>query len=310
MADVVVLGSLNMDLVVQTRLHPRPGETVHGSGFVTVPGGKGANQAAAAARLGASVAMVGRVGRDAFGQEIVANLAAQGVQTDHIMVDDPSPSGIAMIVVDAAGENTIVVAPGANGAVAVDDVERARELLSTASYLVLQFEIPLPVVRAAISLASSLGVRVVLNPAPAVRVAPEFFAGVYALVVNETEAQTFSGQPVSDAVQAAAAARELQSFGPEVVIVTLGAEGALLRSGELELHVPAHRVKAVDTTGAGDTFVGGLVAAMLQGISLDKAVRYATCAGTLATMRFGAQTSIPSANEVDALFERGELPQL
>ena len=308
MVRVVVLGSINMDLVVRTPHHPRPGETVHGAGFVTVPGGKGANQAAAAARLGVAVAMVGRVGNDAFGQAALANLAAQGVQTAHVRRDATEPSGIAMIVVNEAGENTIVVAPGANDAVCSADVENARALLAGADYLVLQFEIPLEVVRQAITLAAELGVRVVLNPAPAHAVAEGFFDGVYALVVNETEAEALAGQPVQDIPQAALAASALQARGPQVVIVTLGAAGAYVCGPDgVACHVPAHPVQVVDTTAAGDTFVGGLVAALLDGLPLAEAVRYATCAGTLATMRLGAQTSIPSAAEVRALFESGEV---
>lgn len=307
MADVVVLGSMNMDLVVRTRQHPRPGETVHGSDFVTVPGGKGANQAAAAARLGASVAMVGRVGHDDLGQAIIDNLRAQGVDVTHVLRDAERPSGIAMIVVNQAGENTIVVAPGANGAVSAADLAGVRDLLARARYLVMQFEIPRDTVCQAIGLAAELGVRVVLNPAPAYAVPEGFLSGVYALVVNETEAETLGGVPVADVAGAARAARALQALGPQVVIVTLGAAGAYLLGPDGEQHVPAHQVRVVDTTAAGDTFVGGLVAALLAGLTLGEAVRYATCAGTLATMRLGAQTSIPSAAEVQALSERGEL---
>jgi len=303
-----VLGSMNMDLVVRTKRHPRPGETVHGLDFHTVPGGKGANQAAAAARLGASVAMVGRVGADAFGQAMLSNLAAQGVDTAHVRQDEAQPSGIAMIEVDEAGENTIVVAPGANGAVSIGDVDAVRHLIADARYLVLQFEIPLNVVRYAIALGAALGVRVILNPAPAYAVGSDALDGVYALVVNETEAQALSGLPVSDLAEAARAAEVLRRMGPEVVIVTLGAGGAYLCGATCRRHVPAHAVKVVDTTAAGDTFVGGLVAALLEGRELDEAVRYATCAGTLATLRMGAQTSIPTANEVRALYDRGELP--
>lgn len=307
MADVVVLGSMNMDLVVRTRQHPRPGETVHGTDFVTVPGGKGANQAAAAARLGASVAIVGRVGHDDLGQAIVDNLRSQGVDASRVRRDAQRPSGIAMIVVNDAGENTIVVASGANGAVSVTDLESARGLLSEAHYLVMQFEIPLDTVRSAIDMAAELGLRVVLNPAPAYAVPAGFMNGVFALVVNETEAETLAGQPVTDIASAARAAHVLQRQGPQVVIVTLGAAGAYFLGPDGKQYVPAHRVQVVDTTAAGDTFVGGFVAALLMDLPLGDAVRYATCAGTLATMRLGAQTSIPRADEVQTLFERGEI---
>jgi len=230
MAEVVVLGSLNMDLVVRTRQMPRPGETAPGHGFTTVPGGKGANQAAAAARLGASVEMLGRVGKDAFGEAMLANLHAQGVGVAHIRCDEATPGGIAMIVVDERGENAIVVAPGANGQVSLDDLHSWRDLLTTARYLILQFEIPLPVVRAAIALAATLGLRVILNPAPAYRVESDFLAGVYALVANEIEAELLTGVAVRGLEGAAEACQALRALGVPVAIVTLGAQGAYLAS--------------------------------------------------------------------------------
>lgn len=310
MSQVVVLGSLNMDLVVRVERHPRPGETVSGSEFVTIPGGKGANQAAAAARLGAQVAMAGRVGSDAFGEAALSNLQSRGVATSRVISDQKAPSGIAMIQVDKAGENSIVVAPGANGRVSCQDVDELRGLISRASFLLLQFEIPLNSVRRAIEMANELGVRVILNPAPASSVADGFFEGVNILVVNETEAELLGGRAVSGVREASAAASALRALGPEVVIVTLGAGGAYFQAADQEGHVPAPSVKVVDTTAAGDTFAGGLVAALLRGLRLQEAVRYATCAGSLATMRLGAQTSIPSAAEVDALYNSGELPVL
>jgi ribokinase len=306
MADVVVLGSLNMDLVVRTRQMPRPGETAPGYGFLTVPGGKGANQAAAAARLGVSVEMLGCVGGDAFGEAILANLRAQGVGVAHIRRDQATPSGIAMIVVDDRGENAIVVAPGANGQVSLADVQAARGLLAEARYLVMQFEIPLPVVREAISLAARLGVRVILNPAPAYRVEPAFLAGVYCLVVNETEVELLTGVAVRGMDGVVQAGQALRALGVPVAIVTLGAQGAYLSCGEGEVHAPARSVRVVDTTAAGDAFIGGLAAALLREMPLPEAVRYATCAGTLATTVLGAQTSLPSAVQVDAFYREGQ----
>ncbi len=305
MGEVVVLGSLNMDLVVRTAHIPHPGETVHGTDFVTVPGGKGANQAAAAARLGAQVAMLGRVGADAFGEAMLANLRAQGVETTYIQHDPAAPSGTALITVDAQGENTIVVAPGANGQVNLGDMKRARPLLAQAYLLIMQFEIPLEVVRAAIRLAVELGVRVILNPAPAYRVEPSFLQGVYCLVVNETEAQALTDVIVDSPATAEHAARALRALGASIAIVTLGAQGALVVSEAEALHVPARRVTVVDTTAAGDAFIGGLAAAFLRDLPLAQAVRYATCAGTLATTVLGAQTSLPTAAQVDAFFQQG-----
>jgi ribokinase len=305
MSDIVVLGSLNMDLIVRTARIPRPGETVHGNDFRTVPGGKGANQAAAAARLGAHVTMLGRVGQDAFGDEMLDNMLTQGVETDYILRDRREPSGIALIQVQEDGNNSIVVAPGANGRVSIDDVDRATDLIWGASFLVVQFEVPLPVVRYAIGVAASKGVPVVLNPAPAYAVDAAFLEGVYCLVVNETEAETLTGLPVTDLASARTAATELQAMGVPVVIVTLGGDGALLMGEGKTLHVPARSVEVVDTTAAGDAFIGGLVASLDRGLDLPDAVRYATCAGTLATTVLGAQTSLPDKAAVDAFYREG-----
>jgi len=305
MSDIVVLGSLNMDLIVRTERIPRPGETVHGYGFSTVPGGKGANQAAAAARLGAAVTMLGRVGQDAFGDAMLDNMMMQGVETGYILRDRREPSGIALIQIQEDGDNSIVVAPGANGRVSIDDVDRATEMIWGASFLVVQFEVPLPVVRHAIGVAASKGVPVVLNPAPAYAVDPAFLEGVYCLVVNETEAETLTGLAVSDLAGARAAGIELQAMGVTVVIVTLGAAGALLVGEGKPLHVPARRVEVVDTTAAGDAFIGGLVASLDRGMDLPDAVRYATCAGSLATTVLGAQTSLPDKAAVDAVYREG-----
>ena len=305
MSDIVVLGSLNMDLIVRTERIPRPGETVHGFGFSMVPGGKGANQAAAAARLGADVTMLGRVGQDAFGDAMLDNMMMQGVETGYILRDRREPSGIALIQIQEDGDNSIVVAPGANGRVSIDDVDRATELIWGASFLVVQFEVPLPVVRHAIGVAASKGVPVVLNPAPAYSVDSGFLEGVTFLVVNETEAETLTGLAVSDLSGARAAGIELQAMGVPVVIVTLGGEGALLVAEGKPLHVPARKVKVVDTTAAGDAFIGGLVASLDRGLDLPDAVRYATCAGSLATTVLGAQTSLPDKAAVDAFYREG-----
>lgn len=305
MGNVVVLGSLNMDLVVRTERIPRPGETVHGLDFHTVPGGKGANQAAAASRLGAQVRMLGRVGQDAFGDEMLRNMHAQGVDVSRVRRDPAAPSGIALITVQADGNNSIVVAAGANGQVTAQDVDDAADLLAGASCLVMQFEVPLAVVRHAIARASALGVRVVLNPAPAYPVDAAYLQGVYCLVVNETEAETLTGLSVAGMDSARQAAQALHALGVPVVIVTLGAEGALLLAEGLFTHVPARQVQVVDTTAAGDAFIGGLVASLERGLPLAEAVRYATCAGSLATTVLGAQTSLPLQAAVDAFYREG-----
>lgn len=305
MGEIAVVGSLNMDLVVRTEEMPRPGETVHGQEFTTIPGGKGANQAAAAARLGAEVEMIGRVGEDDFGTNILDNMRAQGVGISHIVRDPEVASGIAMIIVDRAGENSIVVAPGANGQMTMQDVRAAQEMLAQTPYVIMQFEIPLSVVRETIALASQFGSRVILNPAPAYSVSSDFFEGLYCLVVNETETETFTGLAVDDLDAAREAGQALREEGIPVVVITLGAQGALLLTEERTVHVPAHQVDVVDTTAAGDAFVGGLAVGLLRGLEIAEAVRYATCAGTLTTTVLGAQTSLPSAEQVDELYEKG-----
>lgn len=304
MADIVVIGSLNMDLVVRVARMPQPGETVPGRDFQTIPGGKGANQAVAAALLGGSVAMVGRVGNDAFGSELINNLRRQGVDISHVQLEDDAATGTAMIMVDEMGQNSIVVAAGANGRLAREDVDGLERLLSQAKYLLLQFEVPLDTVQYATEKAQSHGVKVVLNPAPARPVPPQFLSRVDYVIPNESEASLLSGVQVHDLASAEEAARRLQGYGVPVVILTLGEKGALLVTGEKVCHVPAHRVEAVDTTAAGDAFIGGLAMALVQGYPLEEAVRYATCAGTLAVTRFGAQTSLPSAKEVQALYSK------
>jgi ribokinase len=303
MVDIVVVGSLNMDLVVRAPRMPLPGETLPGRDFQMIPGGKGANQAAAAARLGAQVAMVGRVGGDAFGPPLIENLRRQGVDTSHVRIDDEAATGTAMIIVDDSGQNSIVVASGANGRVNEEDVDRLEATLSQARVLLLQFEVPLETVEYAIQMAARHGVTVILNPAPA-RLAPaELIAKVDHLVPNEFEASTLTGLEVKDVPSAERAARRLLGYGVPVVIITLGERGALLAGEQGMAHVPARSVQAVDTTAAGDAFIGGLAVALVNRFLLGEAVRYASCAGALAVTKFGAQTSLPSADQVQALYE-------
>jgi len=305
MRDLVVLGSLNMDLAVRTESLPRPGETVLGNGFAMVPGGKGANQAASVARHGARVEMIGCVGDDAFGEALRANLQQQGVGVARVRTVPRTATGVAVIIVDAQGENSIVVAPGANAEVTVDDALSARELVSAAGALVVQCEVPAAAVRAAIEMAASAGVAVILNAAPAHGIDRALLAGVPYVIVNEHEAEYLTGVAVTGVASAARAARALQALGAGVAIVTLGADGALFVVGNEATHVPAREVPVVDTTAAGDAFVGGFAVALLRGLPLREAVRYATCAGTLATTVFGAQPSLPSAAEVDAFYHGG-----
>ncbi|HSJ53407.1 MAG TPA: ribokinase [Anaerolineae bacterium] len=302
MADIVVIGSLNMDLVVRTARRPQAGETVSGSDFQTIPGGKGANQAVAAARCGGRVSMLGRVGQDVFGPALVENLVRCGVDATHVHLDAGAPTGTALIVVDGEGQNSIVVVPGANGHVDRHDVNRLEPLWGRARYLLLQLEVPLPAVSYAVETASRHGVRIILNAAPACPAAGHLLSRVDFLVVNELEAQALSGVPVTGLEAAAEAARQLLARGVPIVILTLGRAGALLATEAGMHHVPARKVAAVDTTAAGDAFIGALAVALFRSFPLTEAVRYATCAGTLAVTRFGAQTSLPSQAEVEAFF--------
>jgi len=303
MADIVVVGSLNMDLVVKAPRMPVAGETIHGEDLRNIPGGKGANQAAAAVKLGSKVALVGRVGDDAFGPRLIDNLKQLGVNTNHVRIDAEAATGTAIIIVNEGGENSIVVSPGANGRVAKEDIDRIDKLLDQAKYLLLQFEIPLEAVQYAIEVASRKKVKVIFNPAPAKKLPPEILTKVDFLVPNETETKLLTGLEVKDLNSAEAAARKLAELGISVVIITLGEKGALFVAGNEAIHIPAQKVKVVDTTAAGDAFIGGLATALVKGYALKDAVKYASCAGTLAVTKFGAQTSLPTLEEVEHLFK-------
>lgn len=296
MTDILVVGSLNADLVVRAPRFPLPGETISGQDLAILPGGKGANQAVAAARQGARVAMLGRVGRDSFGPLLLDNLRQNGVDIAHVQAD-PSATGTAIIVVEAGGQNSIVLSPGANACVTPADVDAFP--LQGVDTLLLQFEIPLETVLHAARLGRQNGLRVILNPAPAHRFPASLLADVDILVPNESELQLLTDLPVSDLDSAAAAARTLLAGGARAVIVTLGENGALLVTEKQSAHLPAFPVQVVDTTAAGDAFIGGLAAALLKGDSLEDAVRYGNACGALATTRFGAQPSLPTQAEVE-----------
>ncbi len=303
MPKILVAGSLNADLVVRTSRFPQPGETISGGDLQVIPGGKGANQAVAAARLGAQVYMLGRVGRDNFGDFLLNNLQANHVDSSLVQRDDAS-TGTAIIVVDADGQNSIVLSPGANGKVSASDVELASfSDPSTRSgrrfdLLLLQLEIPTPTVLSAAKRAKEHGVRVILNPAPAQSIPDELIALPDFLVPNETELSLLTGMEVKDLPSAEAAARKLRERGAQTVIVTLGSKGALIVTAEEVTHVESFPVQPVDTTAAGDAFIGGF-ASVLDSSSLPDAVRYGCACGALATTKFGAQPSLPNRAEVE-----------
>ncbi|MFI7232688.1 ribokinase [Nonomuraea angiospora] len=290
--DVVVVGSANADLVVQVERHPAPGETVLGSQLAVHPGGKGANQAVAAARLGARVALLGRVGADGHGRLLRESLERDGVDLGHLR-GTAAASGIAMIAVGPRGDNSIIVAPGANARLTEGDVLDAAPLLRSAPVVSLQLEIPLPAVLAAARLAR----RAVLNLSPAVAVPDELLALCDPLVVNEHEAALLLGAPGEPERQA----RELLARGPRSVVITLGADGAVVAEDGVVRAVPSPRVAAVDTTGAGDAFTGALAWRLAAGESLTKAAAFAARVGAAAVRRPGAQDSYPTLAEVEEL---------
>ena len=297
---VIIFGSINMDLVARTPTLPVPGETLLGYSFVTIPGGKGANQAVATARLEIPTIMIGRVGSDGFGQALLSSLQAAGVNTTGVFVDDSQQSGVAMIAVDDHSENHIIVIPGANGAMDAADVDRLSHHLPGAIALLLQFEIPLPVVLAAAKAAHQAGVRVILDPAPARSDFPtELYAYVSIITPNAVEAAQLVGFPVDDPATAAQAAAILHQRGVETVLIKLGAKGVFCSTSEETFFTPAFTVKAVDTVAAGDAFNGGLTAALADGLDIQHAVTWGAATGALAATKSGAQSSLPDRATVE-----------
>lgn len=301
---VVVVGSVNTDMVLRVPHLPAAGETVPGGGLATLCGGKGANQAVAAARQGASVHFVGAVGGDDFGARQRRNLAQEGIDLTHLATIPDQPTGVAMIAIDAQGQNMILLSEGANASVGVDHVEAARSIIESADILLCQLETPLPAVQHAIGIAHARGVPVVLNPAPARPLGPALLSRVDYLLPNETEAALLTGMPVVQADQALLAAQALRAAGARCVLVTLGAHGVLASDEHASFLEPAVRVPVVDTTGAGDTFVGCFAVAIAERRSLAEAVHEAQCAAALKVTRLGAQAAIPRRDEVLAFLGR------
>ena len=295
---VVVIGSLNMDLVMRTPRVPVGGETLHGHEFSTLPGGKGANQAVACARLGAKVAMIGQVGNDGFGTTLRDGLAADGIDTSGVLQTSAVGTGVAMILVEDIGQNRIVLAAGANGALTPADIDAHAARIGGAAMLVLQLEVSMPVVQRAIGIAHAAGVPVLLNPGPASPLPEAVWSQIDILVPNESEATLLSGVEVSDVTSAYAAAKVFRQRGVKCVLITLGANGVAVSDDAGERHLPAHVVKAVDTTAAGDTFIGGLSAGLVEGLAMDDAVALGQRASALCVTRHGAQPSIPYRREI------------
>ncbi len=296
--SVVVVGSLNMDLVFRVPRVPGEGETLTGRDFQQIPGGKGANQAVACARMGAKVAHVGCVGTDAFGAELIAGLRRDNIDVTHVTAEAGVASGIAMILVDDTAQNRIVLAPGANAGLSAGHVGAAAGVIADAALMVLQLEVPLETVQAAIGIAKEAGCPVLLNPAPARELPDEVLANVDYLVPNESEATILSGIAVTDLSSAAQAARALRARGAGTVLLTLGGKGVLVAGEAGTCHFPAIPVQAVDTTAAGDTFIGGFVTGLIEGRSVADAVALGQRAAALCVSRAGAQPSIPFRNEL------------
>jgi ribokinase len=306
-AKVVIVGSLNMDLVTRAPRLPRAGETLAGQSFVTVPGGKGANQAVAAARLGASVAMIGCVGDDAYGEQLRAALLAEGVDCQAVTRVSGESTGVALIVVDDSSQNAIVIVAGGNGHVTASVVDSFDALLCQAEVIICQLEVPLDTVGHVLKRGHELGKTVILNPAPASGpLPPQWFAWIDYLIPNESEAAALTGLPVDSVASADAAASALLAAGVSKVIVTLGEQGALFASKSRSEHFPAPKVQPIDTTAAGDTFVGGFAAALAAGKSESDAIRFGQVAAALSVTRSGAQPSIPTFAEVQACAAQGQ----
>lgn len=297
---IVVVGSTNMDLVVRVPSVPRPGQTVAGSDLISVPGGKGANQAVAAARLGADVVFVGRCGSDAFGQQARRLLEQEQIDTRYLIDDPAAPHGVALIVVDQGGQNAITVSPGANAHVTPDDVLAAEAAIAECDLLLTQFEIPLPAVDAALSLATRHGRTSIVNPAPARRLESEFLAQASYLTPNELEAIELLGLPYDMHPEPQKLLAGMVRFAPAVTLVTLGDKGAVYLDGDELAWEPARAVDAIDSTAAGDCFTGALAVALAEGKPLRQAAAWANLAASISVTRVGAQTSLPMRDEVAA----------
>jgi len=300
----VVVGSINTDMVVKTARLPDPGETLLGGEFLIAQGGKGANQAVAAARLGGAVVLIGRVGADALGNANIDGLRRNDVDVRYVVRDESRPSGVALILVDGSGENMIVVAPGANGQLTPSDLEAAREAFGDADILLVQLEIPLETVERAVGLASERGIRVILNPAPARSLPRPLLERASVLTPNRTELGTLTGRTVHTDEDVEDAARDLLRAGAGAVVVTLGERGAMVVTRTHTERVTSRKIEAADATAAGDAFNGALAVALANGADLPEAIRFANAAGALAATKMGAQPSLPEAEGVEAFLRR------
>jgi ribokinase len=295
---ILIIGSSNTDMVIKTQNFPAPGETILGEKFLMNSGGKGANQAVAAVRLGGMVTFVGKIGNDIFGKQAIQQLEDEGINVDFVSVDKNHPSGVALITVDCKGENSIVVAPGSNGTLSTADFDKAVDELNDSEFVLMQLEIPIPTVEYIARIASQKKVKVVLNPAPAVELSDELLKNLYIITPNETEAGLLTGIKVTDEESALKAAEVLSKKGVDIVIITMGSVGAfILANGKSEV-IKSPKVDAIDTTAAGDTFCGALCVGLSEGLLIADAVRMANKAAGITVTREGAQNSIPYREDV------------
>lgn len=295
---ITVIGSSNTDMVIQSSKLPAPGETIIGGKFLMNPGGKGANQAVAAARLGGSVTFVAKTGNDVFGKQAIQLFQKEGIATDFMITDDDNPSGVALIMVDNKGENCISVALGSNGTLNGQDIDKAKSRIEASPILLMQLEIPLSTVEYVAGLAEKGKNKIILNPAPAQKLSNELLQSIYLLTPNTSEAEILTGMKVKNTGSVQKAAIALKERGVENVIITLGAEGAYVLADGISEMVPAPVVRAIDTTAAGDTFNGAIAVAIGEGAGIIEAVKFANHAASISVTRMGAQVSIPFRKEL------------
>ncbi|MBS4538845.1 ribokinase [Clostridium sp. D2Q-11] len=299
MSDILVIGSLNMDLVTVTNRMPTVGETIIGKRFDQIPGGKGANQAAAMARLNGNVTMIGRVGEDLFGKALIESLKKDGVNVNFIKEDKKLSTGIATITVDGDGNNSIIVIPGANYGVDKDDIDENINLFNKSKIVLSQLEIPIDTVEYCLKIAKENGNYTILNPAPAKVLSYNLIKNIDLLTPNETELEIISGMKINNFDDVIKASKLLIDKGVKELIVTLGSEGSLYINKDIEKKFNAYKVDAVDTTAAGDSFNGGIVVSVIEGKSMDEAIDFASKVGALTVMKEGAQSSLPYRDEID-----------
>jgi ribokinase len=300
---IVVVGSCNTDMVIKADRLPVPGETILGGTFFMNPGGKGANQAVAAARMGGTVTLISKTGNDVFGKQSVMLYASENIKTDFIFSDPRQPSGVALITVDAHGENCIVVASGANASLSPADINKASDEIESSDLVLMQLEIPIETVEYVAEMASKKGIKVILNPAPARALSNDLLKHLYIIIPNKNEAEILSGIKVTDIESAKQAASIISAKGVDIVVITLGSQGALIKEYDEYQFVEAFKVDAVDTTAAGDTFCGALCVGLSEGKSIPDAVKMAARAAALTVTRMGAQTSIPYRSELSSLLD-------